>query len=109
MNLLNEPLINKIIVEIDRDLEDLIPGYLSNRQKDTENISEALLKEDYESIRVIGHSMKGSGGGYGFSRITEIGKEIEISAIGKSNEKIREHVAKLHAYMHAIEIQYIEL
>ncbi len=109
MHSLNEPHINKITVEIDIDLEDLIPGYLSNRQKDIEAISEALLKKDYESIRVIGHSMKGSGGGYGFLRISEIGKEIEISAIGQSSEEIRELVAKLHTYIHAIEIEYIEL
>jgi DNA-binding NarL/FixJ family response regulator len=59
------------VVKIDRDLEDLIPGYLEKRLADVTSIREAAGKNDFEMIRVLGHTMKGSGGGYGFDRITE--------------------------------------
>ena len=59
---------------MDEDLGDLIPGYLENRKKDVVEILNCLNRRDYETIRSLGHKMKGSGGGYGFDTITEIGK-----------------------------------
>ncbi|MDH3257475.1 MAG: hypothetical protein OEM27_07640, partial [Nitrospinota bacterium] len=57
----------KIRVRIDRDLQDLIPEYLKNRGKDLLAYRQALEEGDFDSIAVLGHSMKGSGGGYGFN------------------------------------------
>lgn len=88
MSLLNESANDKIVIQIDADLEELIPGYLRNKQNDIDAIATALLKDDYEAIRIIGHSMKGSGGGYGFDLITELGKAIESAAISKSTKEI---------------------
>lgn len=45
------------------------------------SISELLEKNDFENIRIIGHSMKGSGGGYGF-------KENNIDEIEKQNNRL---------------------
>ncbi|TDJ68612.1 MAG: Hpt domain-containing protein, partial [Proteobacteria bacterium] len=56
----------KIIVNIDPDLEDLIPGFLNNRAHDVRAINDLLDAEDFGAIRLLGHSMKGAGGGYGF-------------------------------------------
>ena len=96
----------KIIVRVDRDLEDLIPGYLENRHKDIKSILVALGREDYDSIRVIGHSMKGSGGGYGFDDITTLGKSIEEAAKNKKYEEIKRHAYELSIYLENIDIIY---
>jgi len=93
-------------VRIDKDLEDLIPGYLENRQKDIKSILSSLEKEDYESIRILGHSMKGSGGGYGFDSITGIGKSIEEAAKNKNISEIKKQVEELSYYIAGIEIAY---
>ena len=95
-----------VTVKIDRDLEDLIPGYLENRRKDVVSIREALKNNDLDTIRIIGHSMKGSGGGYGFDRITEIGKSIEESARDMDREGIAGHIDELSRYLTRIEIVY---
>ena len=50
----------------DNDLADLIPGFLENRHKDVA-IQEAIEQGNYETIRVLGHTMKGAGGGYGLT------------------------------------------
>ncbi len=39
----------KIIVHVDNDLADLIPGYLANRKKDIIAIHDALEKKDLET------------------------------------------------------------
>jgi len=93
-------------VRIDKDLEDLIPGYIENRQKDIKSILFSLEKEDYESIRILGHSMKGSGGGYGFDAITRIGKSIEEAAKNKNGSEIKKQVEELSYYIAGIEITY---
>jgi len=93
-------------ISIDKDLEDLIPGYLENRRRDIASIEEALRKNDFETIRILGHSMKGSGGGYGFAAITEIGKKIEEAAKNMDKKVIMEQVGELSTYLHNIKITY---
>ena len=92
----------KIIVKIDPDLKDLIPGFLNNRANDVELIRTLLESKDLEQIRVLGHSMKGAGGGYGFDRITEIGDVIETAAeagdvpvIREANEQLADYLARV--------------
>ena len=97
----------KIVVDIDSDIEDLIPGFLENRQEDVKSIYDALEKEDYETIRILGHSMKGAGGGYGFDEITDIGRSIEESAEGKNPEEVKKWVINLSNYLDRVEIVYV--
>ncbi|MCX8110269.1 MAG: Hpt domain-containing protein [Syntrophorhabdaceae bacterium] len=97
---------DKIIVHIDPDLEDLIPGYLENRHNDIRKIKDALKEGDYDTIRILGHSMKGSGGGYGFDAITDIGKSIEQAAKNKDKEAIKMLVEELNDYLNRVKIIY---
>ena len=85
----------KIVVHVDIDLEDLIPGFLDNRQKDIQKLESALQENDFETLRSIGHNLKGVGGGYGFSDITEMGAEIEVGARANDLESISENIKKL--------------
>ncbi len=96
----------KISVRIDKDLEDLIPGYLENRRKDIAAIGDALTRGDYDAIRVLGHGMKGSGGGYGFDAITNIGRKIEAAAKAGDAAAIRGGRDELVFYLERIEIVY---
>jgi len=95
-----------LIITIDKDLEDLIPGYIENRRMDIASIEAALRKNDFETIRVLGHSMKGSGGGYGFDKITEIGKRIEEAAKAMETGEINRQIAALSEYLSNINIVY---
>jgi len=97
----------KIIVHVDNDLADLIPGYMANRKNDIAAIQDALIQKDWETIRILGHSMKGSGGGYGFETITDIGMLMEKAAKEGSDEDIRLQVGRLEDYLHQVEIVYV--
>jgi HPt (histidine-containing phosphotransfer) domain-containing protein len=100
--------VGKIIAHVDSDLADLIPGYLANRKKDITAISDALEKKDMDAVRIIGHSMKGSGGGYGFETITDIGMLIEKGAKENRDEDIRLQVKRLEDYLRHVEIIYCD-
>ena len=95
-----------ITVQISRELEDMVPGYLSNRRNDLLAISKALETNDIDAIRVIGHGMKGSGGGYGFSRITEIGADLERAAKENNLSDIQDLKRALADYVERVEVAY---
>ena len=97
----------KIIVHVDHDLADLIPGYLANREKDMAAINEALGKKDMDTIRIIGHSMKGSGGGYGFETITDIGRIMEKAAKENCVEDIFLQLTRIEDYIYRLDIIYV--
>jgi HPt (histidine-containing phosphotransfer) domain-containing protein len=98
--------VEKIVVQVDADLEDLIPGYLQNRQQDAESVLQALDKQDFETIRVLGHTMKGTGGGYGLDAITEIGRTLEEAAKSRDMAVIRQGASALLAYLQAVEVVF---
>ncbi len=96
----------RIMVKIDPDLAELIPGYLENRTRDILHILEALERADFGTIRTLGHGMKGSGGGYGFVPITEIGRAIETAAKEGNAGAVRAAVESLRSYLERIEVVY---
>ena len=96
----------KIIVHVDPDLEDLIPGFLKSRQKDVKSLLAAVEQNDYETIEALGHTMKGDGGGYGFHGITDIGGSLEKAAANKNLQEIRKWVRQLSVYLECVEIVY---
>lgn len=96
----------EIIVVVDDDLEELIPGYFENRRRDVAAIISALERNDFELIRSIGHKMKGSGGGYGFDRITEIGRDIEAAAKDSRSKDILEQANCLENYLNRVKVVF---
>ena len=94
----------KILVRVDPDLADLIPGFLENRRKDITAMQGALQQGDFETVRVLGHSMNGAGGGYGFDAITDIGAALEQAAKGGNSDEIRLRLGDLSAYLDRVEV-----
>lgn len=99
----------KIAVTVDADLEDLIPDYLENRQEDIKQLKADLEKDDFENTRIIGHSMKGSGGGYGFEKISGIGALIEQAAKNRNSEEIKKQIEELSDYLDRLKVVYTGL
>ncbi|MDD4004621.1 MAG: Hpt domain-containing protein [Elusimicrobiaceae bacterium] len=94
----------KIIVKPDPDLIDLIPGYLRNRRTDVVELKKAFAAKDFPHIRSIGHSIKGSGAGYGFDGLTLLGAELETAARDNSEAAVLAKIAELENYLLNVEI-----
>jgi len=95
-----------IVVHVDADLEDLVPGYLANRRADIDALRERLEREDLEPARITGHSMKGTGAGYGFEEITRIGAAIEQAAAAGDRALLGEQIDRLEDYLTRVEVVY---
>ncbi|MBF0153306.1 MAG: Hpt domain-containing protein [Magnetococcales bacterium] len=96
----------KILVHIDKDLAEIVPGYIQNRWRDVEAMRQAIAKNDMEGLRVMGHRMKGSGAGYGFDAITDIGRKVEKAAKEGQTDDIKQEIDTLVAYLQRIDVQY---
>ncbi|MBF0270446.1 MAG: Hpt domain-containing protein [Magnetococcales bacterium] len=97
---------DKITVRIDEDLAEIVPGYLVNRGKDLEQLPLALVEGNFQTLRTLGHRMKGSGAGYGFDGISEIGRAIEEAAKREDREGVEQGIADLASYMDRLEVVY---
>ena len=99
----------KLIVQVDRELEDLMPLFMETRQRDMEGLAKGLASGDFAALRTIGHGMKGSGGAFGFHLITDIGNIIEASALKNDTATIEHQFALLRDYMARVDVQYVDV
>ncbi len=95
---------DRIAVTIDPDLADLVPGFLNNRRRDVDKLKSLLEADNFTDIRMIGHSMKGAGGGYGFDPITDIGGAIERAALASDRHTIRQGIEQLADYLARVDV-----
>jgi len=99
---------SSITVYIDPGLEEIVPGFLENRRRDVQTIETALEQDDLNTICVIGHRMRGDGGGYGFDAISTIGEGMEQAAARQDKEAIRRHLNSLVDFLARITVVYRE-
>ena len=101
-----EPTVERIQVQAKPGLEDLIPGYLCNRKHDAMALAEALRSHNLPAVKVIGHGMKGSGAGYGFPAISEMGAALERCAMAEDVAGIDQQIAELTDFLSRLEVTY---
>lgn len=97
----------KIIAEVSKDLETLIPRYLDRRHKEIELFRAHLVAGDFEALRIGGHSLKGSGGGYGFPDLTRIGGVIEAASKTPDVATIQGAIDEYADYMQRVEVKFV--
>jgi HPt (histidine-containing phosphotransfer) domain-containing protein len=96
----------RIRVVVDEDIADLIPEYLERRYADVGAIRSAIEDGDFETVRILGHGMKGSGGGYGFDAITLIGAALEQAGIHADAVGAEASIDELADYLTRLEVSY---
>ncbi len=99
---------NGPVAFVPADLEPLIPGYLKNRRGDVITIRKLVQDSDYSEAQRLAHSMKGSGGGYGFDKITQLGAVMEIAAKSQKSAAILSGIDELEKYLDTVRIEYVD-
>jgi HPt (histidine-containing phosphotransfer) domain-containing protein len=64
---------------------------------------DALDRVDFETLKYLGHQMRGSGGMYGFQAITDIGAALEQAAESVDTDGSRKWVGELTSYLDRVE------
>ena len=69
---------------------------------------QAVDKDDMTTIEDLAHTMKGTGGGYGFQKITELGEALERTARQRDHDSILKLVKELEVYLDTLEVVIVE-
>jgi len=73
--------------------------YINHTFKELNNIVENFESTSFDSLRIFGHNIKGSGGMYGYNEVTNLGAEIETAAKNEERESIRLHLDSLGKFL----------
>ena len=95
-----------IRLALDESLRDLAPGYLDNRRADAARLAAALAAGDWDTLRVVGHNIKGTGAGYGFPAISEMGAALESAAKARDAGGAAGCVDELARYLSAVVLEF---
>ena len=96
----------RMVIRADITFKHLIPGYLERRRQDVASLQVALDQGDYETIIMLAHNMRGSGSGFGFDTISELGALLEKSANQKNPKEVQEWMEELSDYLERVEVVY---
>lgn len=77
----------------------LVSKYLENRKEDIAKLTRALASGDFETIRLTGHNLYGSGAAYGLDDISWIGAGIENAAQAADKQKLEHLIGELREFL----------
>lgn len=87
------------IIAVSEQIMALVPQYLASKEKQIEEARASLAARDFGPIRRFGHNLKGTGRGYGFPPIEDLGREIERAAVQADAGRIAEQLDALHRFV----------
>jgi PAS domain S-box-containing protein len=90
---------NTILVRTNPILAGRTPAYLQNCRESVIAMLDALDRVDFETVTLLGHNMKGSGGAFGFQAITDIGAALQQAAESADTDASRKWVGELSSYL----------
>jgi len=97
---------NSYTIAVEKGLEDLIPEFLKNRNREVESLRGALEKGDFDQLRQFGHRMRGVGTPYGFDHVSDLGKRIEDGAKGEDRISIEAAISDYAEYLSRVKVVY---
>ena len=93
-------------VLVEQGMEEVVPRYLNKRKSEIQLYRKALEEGNFEAIRNLGHKMKGTGTGYGFPVLTDLGDALESAAKRVDAAEIKVKTEALSRYLDAVELEY---
>jgi len=88
----------------DETIRDLLPGYLDRRHEEVEKLKQLISIDDFQTIRIIGHNLKGSGSLYSLDKLSEIGADLESAALAQNQENLTELHDQMQDYLSRVQI-----
>ena len=82
----------------------LVGRYIENREGDIGKLRRALRRDDFETIRVTGHNLYGSGSAYGLDEISRMGANLEKAADRRDGAGVTRLIDELAGYLLTLEV-----
>jgi CheY-like chemotaxis protein/HPt (histidine-containing phosphotransfer) domain-containing protein len=81
----------------------LIPIFIERCLENVIAMQKALVQKDFETVTIIGHNLRGSGGGFGFQAITDFGANLEQASQNKNADRIGKLLGELSIYLETLD------
>jgi len=88
---------------LSRIVEELAPDYLAARKVEIPQMLQLLAGCDFDRLHVLSHSLKGSGGSFGFPELSRLGAALERHAEAGDGAGFAEELARLKDYLEHLE------
>ena len=95
-----------LVEYIDPDLEVLIDRFFELSRVDLEMMRDAIGEGNFDTLVRLGHTVKGTGQGYGFTGMGEIGSAIEKAALGRDLNAAISSVDRMDHYLDNVEVKF---
>lgn len=97
-----------LIEYINPDLEGLLERFFEVSRSDLSRMQAALDEEDFDTLSRLGHTTKGTGYGYGFTGMGDIGRTIEEAANERDGVTLQQQLSILKEYFDTVKIEFSE-
>jgi PAS domain S-box-containing protein len=87
-----------------RRIAEIIPAYLASCRNNVTVMLEAVDQADYATVTTLAHNMRGSGGGFGFQAISDLGAGLEQASGDIDVERVRKRLGELSSYLDSVAI-----
>ena len=94
-----------IRIRIEEGMEDVVPGYLEKRRNDIDVYRESLSSSSFDAIQKLAHKMKGTGGGYGFPELTDLGGAMESAAMRSDATALAQYIEEFSQYLENVVLE----
>ena len=82
----------------------LMGKYLEHRREDIGKLTRALAEADFETIRITGHNLYGSGAAYGLDDISGLGASLEKAADSADIPQIERLIGELTHFLQTLKV-----
>ena len=103
----SDPTTGTVVLQVSGEFESLMPGFLEHRRQELAQITDALGREDFDTLREIGHGLKGAGGTYGLEAISAYGWALEAAAVRMDGPGAREAFDALSRFLERLQLVYV--
>ena len=94
------------VVMLDKDVEQLVMRFLVRKHAELDRLRAALEMSDFETIRRLGHDLKGAGEGFGFPELSILGAKFELAAPERDTTQIAVCIASMERYLTRLQVRY---
>ncbi|MES2744775.1 MAG: hypothetical protein V4655_05080 [Bdellovibrionota bacterium] len=96
-----------MIVEFDRDLQDVLPRYLRGRQEDLGYLQLALTRKDFPSIEKISKRVADTAQKIGLTPLADIAKALVEHSMEHRQEECEAQVVKMRDFLTTVRPKFV--
>ena len=94
----------ELIACVSKDILDLLPSFLANRQAEAARLRAALVARDWACIRDLAERMYAVGNPYGFRQITTFGRFMRQACFEQNVEALLELINAYSRYLSRVAV-----